>query len=121
MTKGGFGADSAGAEGETLPRWKRVRWTGAPDGSGPEIEDVPQMIQLIMLGRTIAILPRSLVEPVPPGLICVPVIDATASQLVIAWSQLNRRPLIASFVEAAVTASISQSIADEKAAPIQCR
>jgi hypothetical protein len=53
----------ADLEHETLPRWK-----GVPDGgSGPEIVDAPQMIHLIKLGRTIAVLPRSLVEPVPPG------------------------------------------------------
>ena len=66
------------------------------------------MIHLIALGRTIAMLPRSLVEPVPPGLVCVPVIDAMPSRLVIAWSQLNRRSLVASFVNAAVAASTSQ-------------
>jgi DNA-binding transcriptional LysR family regulator len=99
----------ADLEHETLPRWKGVRRTGVPDdGTGPEIADAPQMIQLIMLGRTIAILPRSLVEPVHPGLVYKPVIDATTSRLVVAWSQLDRRSLVASFVDAAVAASISQ-------------
>lgn len=64
------------------------------------------MLQLIMLGRTIAILPRSLVEPVHPGLVCVPVTDATTSRLVVAWSQLDRRSLVASFADAAVSASV---------------
>jgi DNA-binding transcriptional LysR family regulator len=96
----------ADLEHETLPRWKGVSWTGVPDdGSGPEIADGPQMVQLIMLGRTIAVLPRSLVGPLHPGLVCVPVLDATTSRLVVAWSQLDRRPLVASFVEAAVSAS----------------
>jgi hypothetical protein len=36
------------------------------------------------------------------------VIDETDSHLVIAWSQLDRRPLVASFVEAAVSASLPQ-------------
>jgi PPOX class F420-dependent enzyme/OxyR family protein len=95
----------ADLEHETLPRWK-----GVPSGgTGPEIADVPQMIQMITLGRTIAMLPRSLVEPLPQGLTSVPVTDATPSRLVVAWSQLNRRPLIASFVHAAVAASVSQS------------
>ncbi|MEU8706463.1 LysR family transcriptional regulator [Streptomyces sp. NPDC048565] len=90
----------ADLEHETLPRWKDV-----PDGgTGPEIVDVPQMIQMITLGRTIAMLPRSLVEPVPPGVVCVPVIDAPASHLVLAWPETDRRPLVASFVAAAVAA-----------------
>lgn len=44
---------------------------------------------MIKLGRTIALLPRSLVDPVPSGLVCVPVSDAVPSRLVIAWSQLE--------------------------------
>lgn len=91
----------ADLEHETLPRWK-----GVPDGgTGPEIVDVVQMNQLIMLGRTIAILPRSSVEPLHPGLVYKPVVDAAPSRLVVAWSQLDRRPLVASFVAAAVAAS----------------
>ena len=96
----------ADLEQETLPRWKGVRWTGVPDdGTGPEIADVPQMVQLITLGRMIAVLPRSLVGPVHPGLVCVPVTDAVTSRLVVAWSRLDHRPLVAAFVGAAVSAS----------------
>ncbi|WP_406144535.1 LysR family transcriptional regulator [Streptomyces sp. NBC_01012] len=90
----------ADLEHETLPRWKGV----SDGGTGPEIADVPQMIQMITLGRTIAMLPRSLVEPVPPGVVCVPVTDAPASHLVLAWPETDRRPLVASFVDAAVAA-----------------
>ncbi len=43
---------------------------------------------------------------VPPGLVCLPVTDATPSRLVIAWSPVNRRSLVATFVEAAVNASL---------------
>jgi DNA-binding transcriptional LysR family regulator len=59
---------------------------------------------MIVLGRTIALLPHSLVAPTPPGLVCIPVTDAPPSRLVIAWSQLDRRPLVAAFVAAAVAA-----------------
>lgn len=94
----------ADLEHETLPRWK-----GVPDGgTGPEIVDVAQMTQMIMLGRTIALLPRSSVEPVHPGLVYKPVVDAAPSRLVVAWSQRDQRPLVASFVAAAVAASRSQ-------------
>jgi DNA-binding transcriptional LysR family regulator len=91
----------ADLEGETLPRWQGV----SGGGTGPEIADVSQMNILIKLGRTIAMLPRSLVEPVAPGLVCVPVADAVASRLVVAWSKLDRRPLVASFVGAALAAA----------------
>ncbi|MFJ4858775.1 LysR family transcriptional regulator [Streptomyces sp. NPDC088730] len=96
--------------GETLPRWKGVPegGDGVIGGSGPEIADVAQMTQLIMLGRTIAILPRSSVEPVHPGLVCRPVADAPPSRMVVAWSRLDQRPLVASFVDAAVRASTAR-------------
>ncbi|NEB76701.1 LysR family transcriptional regulator [Streptomyces sp. SID14478] len=92
---------TAELEHETLPRWK-----GVPDGgSGPEVADAVQMAHLIRLGRMIAVLPRSLVEPVPADLVRVPVSDASDSSLVIAWPARDRRPLVASFVAAAVEAS----------------
>jgi DNA-binding transcriptional LysR family regulator len=86
-------------DGEVLPRWK-----GAPggDGTGPEVADVVQMLHLITVSRMIGVLPRSLVEPVPAGLVCVPVSDAQPSRLVLAWNEQDRRPLVASFVAAAL-------------------
>lgn len=99
----------ADLEGETLPRWKGVPdgGSGGPEGGagGPEVADVTQLVHLITLGRMIAVLPRSLVEPVPAGLVRVPVTDASTSRLVIAWPERDRRPLVASFVAAAVAAS----------------
>ena len=91
---------------ETMPRWKGVPggWPGLESGNGPEVADVPQLIPMIVLGRTIAMLPRSLIGPVPAELVCVPVTDAPPSHLVIAWSHLNQRALVTSFVEAAASA-----------------
>ncbi|MCQ8194753.1 LysR family transcriptional regulator [Streptomyces rugosispiralis] len=88
-------------EGETLPRWKGVP---GGDGTGPEVADVVQMLHMITVSRMIGVLPRSLVEPVPAGLVCVPVADAPPSRLVLAWNEQDRRPLVASFVAAALTA-----------------
>ena len=89
----------ADLEGETLPSWK-----GAPggDGTGPAVTDVLQMFHLITLGRMIAVLPRSLVEPLSADLVCVPVADAPPSRLVLAWNEHDRRPPVASFVAAAL-------------------
>jgi hypothetical protein len=56
---------------ETLPRWKGVPDNeGGPElvsGDGPEIADAAQLIQMITLGRTIAVLPRSIAGPFPRG------------------------------------------------------
>jgi DNA-binding transcriptional LysR family regulator len=107
----------ADLEHETFPRWKGMPLDGkngrgdksvVESGDGPEIEDVPQMIHMITLGRTVGVLPRSLVEPVPSSLVCIPVVDATPNRLILAWSELDRRPLVASFVAAAVSASMSR-------------
>ncbi|MGQ5594727.1 LysR family transcriptional regulator [Streptomyces sp. ESR1.13] len=91
---------------ETLPRWKGVRWTGAPEARpGPEVTDAVEALQLIRLGRAVAILPRSLAQPTQPDLVHRPVTDAPSSALVLAWSQEDRRGLVASFVAAAVDAA----------------
>ncbi|MEV5749099.1 LysR family transcriptional regulator [Actinoallomurus sp. NPDC052308] len=86
-------------EGETLPRWKGVP---GGDGTGPEVADVPQLLHMITVSRMIGVLPRSLVEPLPAGLVGVPVTDTPPSRLVLAWNEHDRRPLVASFVTAAL-------------------
>lgn len=89
----------ADLDGETLPRWKGVP---GGNGTGPEVADVVQLLQMIAVGRMIGVLPRSLVDPVPSGLVCVPVTDTPPSRLVLAWNEQDRRPLVASFVAAAL-------------------
>lgn len=91
----------ADLEGETFPRW-----IGLPNGSsdGPEITDVAELTALVRIGRTVAVLPRSLITPVPPEITCIPVEDAEPSSIVLAWSARDRRPSVAAFVAAAATA-----------------
>ncbi|MEV5573770.1 LysR substrate-binding domain-containing protein [Spirillospora sp. NPDC052269] len=72
------------------------------DGASPEVADVIQLLHMVTVGRMIGVLPRSLVEPVPPGLVCVPVTDTPPSRLVLAWNDQDHRPLVASFVTAAL-------------------
>ncbi|CAM5257357.1 LysR family transcriptional regulator OS=Streptomyces tendae OX=1932 GN=GUR47_24170 PE=3 SV=1 [Streptomyces tendae] len=91
---------------ETLPRWKGVRWTGVPEaGQGPEVTDAAEVLDMIRLGRTVAVLPRSLAQPMRPDLVYRPVTDAPHSELVLAWSRDDRRTMVASFVAAAVGAT----------------
>lgn len=84
---------------ESLPRW-----TGSPDdgAGGPVVGDVPQLLEMITLGRAIAMLPRSLATPQRPGLIYLPVIDAPPNRIVLAWSESDTRPSVAAFVSAAM-------------------
>ncbi|GGT25406.1 LysR family transcriptional regulator [Nonomuraea spiralis] len=92
--------------GETLPRWKGVP---GGDGTGPEVADVVQLLHMITVSRMIGVLPRSLVEPAPPGLVRIPVADAPPSRLVLAWNEQDRRPLVASFVSAALARTCGSS------------
>ncbi|WP_344612916.1 LysR family substrate-binding domain-containing protein, partial [Dactylosporangium salmoneum] len=92
--------------GESFPRWadadvdRVARATVADDG--PEVADVAQLLHLIAAGRMVAVLPRPLVEPVPLGIVLVPVAEAPPGRLVIAWRSHDLRPLVRHFVEAAV-------------------
>jgi DNA-binding transcriptional LysR family regulator len=90
---------------ETLPRWKGKD----EDGDGPEVADLPQLVQMINLGRTVAVLPRSLADLMQSGLTSVPVTDAPISTLAVAWSTRDRRPSVAEFVAAALTATKESS------------
>jgi DNA-binding transcriptional LysR family regulator len=92
-------------EGETLPRWTGI---AGGDGAVPEVADAVQMLHMIAVSRMIAVLPRSLVEPVPAGLTFLPVTDAPPSRLVLAWNERDRRPLVASFVAAALRRPLAE-------------
>jgi DNA-binding transcriptional LysR family regulator len=99
----------ADLRGETMPRWKDVSYADIeagvlPEASGPAVADLAQMNQLIALGRMVALLPRSLAEPLPADLVRVPVDDAPVNRLVLAWPERDPSPLVAPFVEAALEA-----------------
>ena len=84
--------------GEQLPHWP-----GSPPNGGPLVQDNAQLMQLIALGRTIALLPRSTEHHLRADLTCVPVTDAPTSILAIAWPDDSRSKPVAALVEAART------------------
>jgi DNA-binding transcriptional LysR family regulator len=85
--------------GEQFPHWP-----GSPPNGGPAIRDNAQLMQLIALGRVIALLPGSCEEHLHTQLTCVPVLDAPTSTLVIAWPEDSRSKELAALVQAAVRA-----------------
>jgi DNA-binding transcriptional LysR family regulator len=87
-------------QGETLPRWHGMAADGA---TGPEVADMPQLAQLVTLGRTIAVLPRSVAEPLGPDLVCVPVLDSAPSTVVVAWPPAAPSRHVAAFIRVATT------------------
>lgn len=83
--------------GEQFPHWP-----GHPPNGGPFVRDSAQLLQLIALGRTIALLPASMEHHLRPELTCVPVTDAPTSTLAIAWPEDARSRSLAALVTAAV-------------------
>jgi DNA-binding transcriptional LysR family regulator len=89
----------ADLEGETRPRWP-----GMP-GDGPLIRDQGQLMQLIALGRMVAVVPESVRDRLHPGLTWRPVPDAPATTIAVAWPPGSTSRPVAAFVRAAVAAA----------------
>jgi DNA-binding transcriptional LysR family regulator len=76
-----------------LPRWPRSDGS-YPDGAGPQVRNHEQLLQLIALGRTLAVLPESARAGLRSGYAVVPLVDAPRVTTVIAWPpQSTSRPL----------------------------
>lgn len=85
-----------------LPRWPR-RDGSYPDGPGPEVRNHSQLMQLIALGRTCAIVPESLRAELRDSYAIVPVPDAPAVTTVIAWPPHSRSKAVADLVRIATS------------------
>jgi DNA-binding transcriptional LysR family regulator len=80
------------------------RWPGVPDdGNGPEIADAAELISLVRIGRLVAVVPRSLIAPAPPGIVCIPVADAGPSLLVVARRKDDHRDHVTALITAAAS------------------
>ncbi|MGW2590239.1 LysR family transcriptional regulator [Streptomyces sp. NPDC001515] len=93
-------ADTGAVPDLPRPRWPR------PDGSyrsgpGPRVRDHAQLLQLIALGRTYAVLPESCRSHLPGDLATVPVRDAPTVTTVIAWPPHSRSRAVADLVRTA--------------------
>ncbi|MGW5116653.1 LysR family transcriptional regulator [Streptomyces noursei] len=91
--------DPAELDDEVFPRWP-----GVPDaGNGPEIADGAALVALVRIGRVVAVVPRSLITPAPPGIVCVPVPNAGPSRIVIARREHDHRNHVTALVTAAAS------------------
>jgi DNA-binding transcriptional LysR family regulator len=97
----------ADLDGETQPQWAGKPATECQPGNrpGPEIRDSGQLLELIALGRVVAVLPETIRGRLRPDLCCVPVLDAPMSTLYVAWPERSRSLATAAFVRAAVAAA----------------
>jgi len=82
--------------GEQLPHWP-----GSPANGGPLVQDSAQLLQLVALGRTVAVMPASTAQYLHSDLTCVPLTDGPTTTLAIAWPEDARSRALAALVEAA--------------------
>jgi DNA-binding transcriptional LysR family regulator len=82
-----------------------ARWPdragGYPDGPGPQVRDHAQLLQLIGLGRTYAVVPESARPQLPDDVVALPVPDAPEVTTVIAWPPHSRSLALAKLIEVA--------------------
>jgi DNA-binding transcriptional LysR family regulator len=95
--------------GETMPRWPG---TTEGNGTGPVVNDISELTQLVTLGRAVAVVPESARGRLPAGLTCRPVTDAPATTIVVAWPSSSTSREVAAFVRAAAT------VADRHTRPV---
>ena len=83
-----------------LPRWPHLDGT-YPDGPGPELRDLTQVLQLVRLGRTALVLPETARANLRDGHAVVPLSDAPQVTTVIAWPPHSTSPGVAGLVRTA--------------------
>lgn len=93
-------ADVPELTGLPVPRWPLPEG-GHPAGPGPEVRDHTQLLQLIALGRTFAVLPASARAQLREDVTTVPVLDAPEVTTVIAWPPHSRSRAVADLVRTA--------------------
>jgi DNA-binding transcriptional LysR family regulator len=100
--------------GETMPRWPG---TPGSHGDGLVVSDAGQLMQLIALGRMVAVAGESVRGRLHAGLLCRPVTDAPEATVVIAWPRSSTSRHVAAFVRAAGAAAQRRSLALDPAKP----
>jgi DNA-binding transcriptional LysR family regulator len=93
-------AEATSIQDLPLPRWPNLDGS-YPDGPGPELRDLTQVLQLVRLGRTAIVLPESARANLRDGLAVVPLADAPQVTTVIAWPPHSTSPGVAGLVRTA--------------------
>lgn len=81
-----------------MARWPLADWT-YPPGPGPEVHSQSQLAQLVALGRTLLVIPRSSRAWQWPEHVAVPVLDAPLATTVLGWPVGRETPAVARLVE----------------------
>ncbi|MEV1178709.1 LysR substrate-binding domain-containing protein, partial [Nonomuraea sp. NPDC049784] len=72
-------------------------------GQQPGIRDAAVLMQLVALGRLIAVAPESVAEHLRRDLVAVPVLDGAPTTVVLAWPEGTRSRALGAFVHTATT------------------
>ncbi|WP_088316686.1 LysR family transcriptional regulator [Kineosporia sp. R_H_3] len=82
-----------------------ARWPTAvghyPEGPGPQVRDLTQLLQLVALGRAWTMLPESVRADLRSDVVGVPVVDAPTVTTMIAWPPQSRSRALAALVRVA--------------------
>jgi len=90
--------------GEQLPRWPDDD-VHATDGRLPQVRDVSQLMQLVALGQLVAVLPESVRQRAWPDVVCVPLLDAPPTAVVVAWPERTTSRAVAALIRASAEAA----------------
>ena len=93
-----------------MARWPLSDWT-YPPGPGPEVHSQSQLAQLVALGRTLLVIPRSSRAWQWPEHVAVPVLDAPVATTVLGWPAGRSTPAVARLVETGVRISAAETAA----------
>jgi DNA-binding transcriptional LysR family regulator len=80
-----------------MARWPLADWT-YPPGPGPEVHSQSQLAQLVALGRTLLVIPRSSRAWQWPEHVAVPVLDAPLATTALGWPVGRETPAVARLV-----------------------
>lgn len=97
----------ADLEGEKFPRWRGVPGSGPPDGL--EVREGSELMQLVALGRAVALVPESARSQIRRDLVCVPILDAEPMTLLLAWPESSRSRALAAFVRTATEVAAARA------------
>lgn len=90
----------ADLDGEPTPRWPGRYASQEAEGRAPQVRDTGQLLQLIALGQVVAVLPESVRSHARPDVVCVPLLDAPQTSVLLAWPERTTSRAVAAFVRA---------------------
>ncbi|GIJ45260.1 LysR family transcriptional regulator [Virgisporangium aliadipatigenens] len=93
--------------GEPQPHWPEAAPGTA--ANGPLVQDVGQLLQLVAVGRAVALVTESAARRPFQGVVYRPVPDAPPTTTVVAWSSGSRSRQVAAFVASAVRCAAAAS------------